>query len=190
MLIEEKRNLQAVRATYAAEIKSRTELEMLLRQCVDDVRKELSLVSPRLNHATVASNNVPSATAALQISLSCFQKCDRERSIELLLSQERVLHLLSANIFPTGQRSTLGNTCAAIDSNHGQTSQNPAKSDMLISAGIPESDSTLESDKIGNFDDEKSSACGSLVATIIAATPSIALGCAVSDSPGTRLPAI
>ena len=186
LLTEEKRNLQAVRASYTAEIKSRTELEMLLRQCVDDVRKEISLVSPRLDHNTVASSHVPLTTAALQISISCFQKCDRERTLELLLSQERVIHLLSTNIL---QRSTVGNECAVIDSNHGHTSHDTAKTDILISAGVPESNSVIKSDK-GDFDDEEISAFGPLIAPEMAATTNTVLSCAVSDSTGTRLPAI
>ena len=41
LLGEERKSLQQLRQTYAAELKSRSELELLLRQCVDDVRKEI-----------------------------------------------------------------------------------------------------------------------------------------------------
>jgi hypothetical protein len=45
LLSEERKALQHVRTNYAAELRSRTEIEMLLRQCVDDVKKEISLRS-------------------------------------------------------------------------------------------------------------------------------------------------
>ena len=40
LLEVERRNLRAVRAAHAKDLQSRTELEALLRACVDDVRKE------------------------------------------------------------------------------------------------------------------------------------------------------
>lgn len=42
MLNEERKHLHQVRQNYALELKSRTEMELLLRQCVDDVRKDIS----------------------------------------------------------------------------------------------------------------------------------------------------
>lgn len=41
-LAEERRALQQVRQNYASEMKVRTDMEMLLRQCVEDVRKEIA----------------------------------------------------------------------------------------------------------------------------------------------------
>jgi hypothetical protein len=41
-LAEERRALQQVRQNYANEMKVRTDMEMLLRQCVEDVRKEIA----------------------------------------------------------------------------------------------------------------------------------------------------
>jgi hypothetical protein len=41
-LAEERRSLQQVRQNYANEMKVRTDMEMLLRQCVEDVRKEIA----------------------------------------------------------------------------------------------------------------------------------------------------
>ena len=173
-------------------MKSRTEIKMLLRQCVDDVRKEISLVTPRLSQTTVSSSHAPSSTTALPISISCFQKCDRERSLELLLSQDRVLHLLSANILPTSQRYLCEKECAVIHSSHCHPSQNTANSDMLISTDILDSISILKSEKIGDFEIGGISGSGSFAAPVIA--PNIALSCAVTvsvfDSAGTRLPAI
>jgi DNA repair exonuclease SbcCD ATPase subunit len=42
LLAEERRSLQQVRQNYATELKSRTEMELLLRNCVEDVRHEIS----------------------------------------------------------------------------------------------------------------------------------------------------
>jgi hypothetical protein len=188
LLIEEKINLQAVRANHATEMKSHTELETLLRQCVDDIREEISLLSPRLRHSSVAGSYGPTGTAALPMPISCFQKCDRERTLELLLARERVIHLLSAHIFPTGQHSTLGNECAVIDGNDCHTTQNTAQSD---------SSSALQSDKYREHDDDVDiSACELSADPVVTVTPNpnSAVVCAVSDSTGTgtgtRLPAI
>jgi hypothetical protein len=198
LLIEEKINLQAVRANHATEMKSHTELEMLLRQCVDDVREEISLLSPRLRHSSVPRSCGPTGTAALPISLSCFQKCDRERTLELLLARERVIHLLSTNIFPTGQHSTLGNECAVIDGNDCHTTQNTVQSDMLMTTGVPDPDSksssALQSDKYGEYDYIDISACELPADPVVTVTPNSAVGCAISDctgtGTGTKLPEI
>lgn len=40
LLAEERRSMLQVRANYQNEINSRTELEMLLRDCVEEVRRE------------------------------------------------------------------------------------------------------------------------------------------------------
>lgn len=42
LLAEERKSLQQVRQNYANELKVRTDMEMLLRQCVEDVRKEIA----------------------------------------------------------------------------------------------------------------------------------------------------
>ena len=41
-MADERKSLQQVRQNYAQELRSRTELEMLLRACVEDVRKEIA----------------------------------------------------------------------------------------------------------------------------------------------------
>jgi glucose-6-phosphate-specific signal transduction histidine kinase len=42
LLAEERKALHQLRQNYTQELKSRTELEALLRQCVEDVRKEIA----------------------------------------------------------------------------------------------------------------------------------------------------
>ena len=43
LLTEERRALATVRKNYGDELKARGELEMLLRECIDDCRKEIAL---------------------------------------------------------------------------------------------------------------------------------------------------
>jgi uncharacterized protein YnzC (UPF0291/DUF896 family) len=42
LVAEERKALQQLRATYAQELKTRTEMEVLLRKCVDDVRQDVA----------------------------------------------------------------------------------------------------------------------------------------------------
>jgi hypothetical protein len=104
LLADERRALQAVRQNYARELQSRTELELLLRKSVEDVRKEIAR-----KHAESAqySNNLKvKDLAALyakdssNIPIEEFTQEERQRSLEILLSQERVVTLLYAKTFP------------------------------------------------------------------------------------------
>ena len=104
LLSEERKALQGVRTNYAAELRSRTEMEMLLRQCVDDVRKEISVRTFVAPTSRISSR--PGSSGAL-VSVgpptSSFSQADRERTLELLLSQERVISLIYAKTFPVSQ---------------------------------------------------------------------------------------
>jgi hypothetical protein len=42
LLADERRSLQQVRLNYSGELRARTEMEVLLRGCVEDVRKEIA----------------------------------------------------------------------------------------------------------------------------------------------------
>ena len=42
LLAEERKSLLQVRQNYAAELKIRTDMELLLRKCVEDVREEIA----------------------------------------------------------------------------------------------------------------------------------------------------
>eukprot|EP00359_Climacostomum_virens_P008042 CAMPEP_0204915924 /NCGR_PEP_ID=MMETSP1397-20131031/13836_1 /ASSEMBLY_ACC=CAM_ASM_000891 /TAXON_ID=49980 /ORGANISM="Climacostomum Climacostomum virens, Strain Stock W-24" /LENGTH=432 /DNA_ID=CAMNT_0052088185 /DNA_START=1 /DNA_END=1299 /DNA_ORIENTATION=+ len=81
----ERKNLRAARTAHAKELESRTELEQLLRKCVDDVKQE---IQRRRNEQRLRTKD-PDLTPA-----------DREKIIEVLLSQERVLTLLYDKTFP------------------------------------------------------------------------------------------
>ena len=106
LLADERRNLQQVRQNYAQELKSRTEIEMLLRQCVEDVRKEIArrhVESAQFSSSADLSklyNRQPGT-----IPIEDFTQEDRERALELLLSQERVVTLLYAKSFPVNVKS-------------------------------------------------------------------------------------
>ena len=113
LLADERKTLTLVRANYATELRCRTELEMLLRQCVDDVRREIAIKAVAASRAsskggggiggglksTEQALNSP-WTAGIDVSVSAFTQVDRERTLEILLSQEKVVSLLYTKAFP------------------------------------------------------------------------------------------
>jgi len=104
LLDVERRNLRAVRAAHAKDLQSRTELESLLRACVDDVRKELAV-----QRAAAKPPQGPSGGAAAPMAgVEDLGPKERERVLELLLSQERVVALLYERSFPTGPQPAAG----------------------------------------------------------------------------------
>ena len=95
LLDVERRNLRAVRAAHAKDLQSRTELETLLRACVDDVRKEIA--AQRAGGGGGAGGGSP---AKDKVGVDDLAHSERERVLELLLSQERVVALLYERTFP------------------------------------------------------------------------------------------
>eukprot|EP00949_MAST-11_sp_MAST-11-sp1_P000206 g206.t1 len=128
LLERERQNLQRARHAYEREIHKRTELESFLRQCIKDVqfeivrrRDELMSTSPipdrrrpRSGKSSARSSRPNSAKSVAtssdghEVPLSEFSAADRERVMELLLSQERVISLLYTKTFPPGARSSNG----------------------------------------------------------------------------------
>ena len=108
LLEVERRNLRAVRAAHAKDLESRTELEALLRACVQDVKHEISLQRQAALGAATAGGGGGGAQAAQrnaaragqEISVGELGVQERERVMELLLSQERVVSLLYERTFP------------------------------------------------------------------------------------------
>ena len=116
LLAEERKSLQTVRQNYAVELAARTEMELLLRKCVEDVRKEIA--RRRIDTSNVAGSELvrlysrnPGA-----IPVDDFTQEDRERALELLLSQERVVTLLYAKTFPVSKHSAAGAVAASVGS--------------------------------------------------------------------------
>ena len=99
-----------VRQNYASELKVRTDMEMLLRQCVEDVRQE---IARRHIESAQFSNNLSGSSDLSKlyskqpgmIPIDEFTQEDRERVLELLLSQERVVSLIYAKTFPVASTS-------------------------------------------------------------------------------------
>ena len=120
LLADERKSLQQVRQNYAAELKSRTEMEMLLRQCVDDVRKEIarrhieSAQFSQKNDLAKMYNREPGL-----IPVEDFTQEDRERALELLLSQERVVTLLYSKTFPVTSKGATGSIEGQADAGNG-----------------------------------------------------------------------
>ena len=96
LLEVELRNLRAVRSAHAKDFESRTELEALLRACVQDVKHEIGLQRQAAS-GVVASGS--GARALREVGIGEFGPQERERVMELLLSQERVVTLLYERTF-------------------------------------------------------------------------------------------
>jgi len=95
LLEVERRNLRAVRMAHAKDLQSRTELEGLLRACADDVRREVNI------HRSGAKGGAGGWSAGREVAVASLSPAERERVLELLLSQERVVALLYDKTFAT-----------------------------------------------------------------------------------------
>ncbi|KAG9416703.1 hypothetical protein AC1031_001084 [Aphanomyces cochlioides] len=89
----ERRNLRQVRNAYTADLQTHTELSIFLRQCIEDVKSQLERHS-------AAPASPDSGGSTVTILGTTFHAADRQKVIDLLLSQERVLTLLYAKAFP------------------------------------------------------------------------------------------
>mmetsp|Transcript_103061 Transcript_103061/g.183116 ORF Transcript_103061/g.183116 Transcript_103061/m.183116 type:complete len:427 (-) Transcript_103061:46-1326(-) len=96
----ERRTVQALRQQQAEMMQQRTELEVLLKQSLDDVKAEI------LRHQMQAEGKDPSSMLPGQtnptlsaVSVHDLTAQDRERVLELLLSQQRVVQLLYSKTF-------------------------------------------------------------------------------------------
>lgn len=151
LLSEERKALQHVRTNYAVELRSRTEMEMLLRLCVEDVRKEISLRN-FVTHSSISRiGSRPGTSSGTPTALpptSSFTQADRERTLELLLSQERVISLIYAKTFPINQTNKLKNSgCLGSALDHNNSNDNVVDNDILhaISLGISNNNNTYGS---------------------------------------------
>lgn len=102
LLEVERRNLRAVRAAHAKDLQGRTELEGMLRACSDEVRREIALHRAAGKGAGAAAR--PGSNPGREVAVAAMTAADRERVLELLLSQERVVELLYDKAFPHSAR--------------------------------------------------------------------------------------
>lgn len=148
LLDEERKSLAQVRQNYANELKIRTEMEMLLRNCVEDVRKEIArryAEEGQFAAASAMGNSDLARVYAKQpnlIPVDDFNQGDRERVLELLLSQERVVSLLYAKTFPinttgpNGATSTKVNPLADLSGGGGGSSNSADMAMLMEEAGL------------------------------------------------------
>lgn len=90
----EKKKLKQSRLMYAREMQAKTELEELLFQCVEEVKNEIQTKK--------AAEKLPPGKKKVIDKIE-YTKEQREKIVEMLLSQERVLALLYDKTFPTKQ---------------------------------------------------------------------------------------
>ncbi|CAM9168370.1 unnamed protein product [Ectocarpus sp. 12 AP-2014] len=110
LLETERRNLRQVRSSYAADLQQRTELENLLRGAVEEVVHEIRAKQKRaaklglkdVGKAGGASGSGGGAggLSSPSVSPGAFSSTQRDQTLEMLLSRERVLSLLYAKTFP------------------------------------------------------------------------------------------
>lgn len=112
LLEVERRNLQQVRTAYKLELQNRTELEVILKECIQDVRGDITAVSNQQTGAQQTLPNVMSGSSSTSTLVSSALKrpnsslesrlsaLERQRLIDRLLEKERLLNLLTAKAFP------------------------------------------------------------------------------------------
>lgn len=140
LLTEERKNLSILRNNYSQELKNRTEMELLLRQCVEDVRQEIS--RRYVNEGTIINSNSNTNSTDLVklyinnpslIPVENFLQNDRERVLELLLSQERVVSLIYSKTFPINNTSNISTNNHSASNNFALNSSfenNPSHSNI------------------------------------------------------------
>jgi hypothetical protein len=97
MVEGERRSIRGLKQQQADMMQQRTEIEVLLRQCLDDVKAEI--MRHRLEHER---KDAPAGPGVPITAMSVHELTtqDRERVLELLLSQQRVVQLLYSKTFP------------------------------------------------------------------------------------------
>jgi len=96
----ERRTVRALKQQQTEMLQQRTELEVLLRQCLDDVKCEIT--RHRLQDSQDSGMQLPGADRPVtEMSVHELTSQDRERVLELLLSQQRVVQLLYSKAFTT-----------------------------------------------------------------------------------------
>merc|ERR1719375_844517 len=97
MVEAERRTIRSLKQQQADMMQQRTEIEVMLRQCLDDVKAEI--MRHRLEHERKDGSSGPGVPITA-MSVHELTTQDRERVLELLLSQQRVVQLLYSKTFP------------------------------------------------------------------------------------------
>lgn len=98
MVEAERRSSRGSKQSLNSLLQSRTELEVLLQQCLDDVKAEIARHQAEEERG---GPRLPGSEGADALSVHDLSTQDRERVLELLLSQKRVVELLYSKTFPT-----------------------------------------------------------------------------------------
>lgn len=98
MVEAERKSIRALKQQQADMMQQRTEIEVLLRQCLDDVKAEI--MRHRLEHEKKDGLAPGPPVPVTAMSVHELTTQDRERVLELLLSQQRVVQLLYSKTFP------------------------------------------------------------------------------------------
>jgi len=105
MVEVERKTIRSLKQQQADMMQQRTEIEVLLRQCLDDVKAEI--MRHRLDSQKDASGGIGPGVPITAMSVHELTTQDRERVLELLLSQQRVVQLLYSKTFPQQPPSPL-----------------------------------------------------------------------------------
>jgi myosin heavy subunit len=101
LLETERKNLKQVRTAHVNVLAERTELEIFLRQCIDDVKHDISRLAVKPKRPTSSMGYGTKTDANGNVYMEDFNYADRQRVMDMLLSKERVLKLLYDKAFPT-----------------------------------------------------------------------------------------
>merc|ERR1711865_1236818 len=105
MVEVERKTIRSLKQQQADMMQQRTEIEVLLRQCLDDVKAEI--MRHRLDHENQKPGGAGPGVPITAMSVHELTTQDRERVLELLLSQQRVVQLLYSKTFPQQPPSPL-----------------------------------------------------------------------------------
>lgn len=92
-----RRTLRNVRSSHVELIQERTELEMFLRQCIEDVRRDIY----RFTVVNTMARNVKDDHMEERMMMQDYGVKDRRRLIEILNSKMHVLSVMHARMFPS-----------------------------------------------------------------------------------------
>jgi hypothetical protein len=96
VLDDMRRTLRSVRSSHVELIQERTELEMFLRQCMEDVRRDIY----RFTVVNTVARNVKEDHAEERMMMQEYGVKDRQRLIEILNSKLHVLSVMHSRMFP------------------------------------------------------------------------------------------